>query len=106
MQGCFDQGSVATLSCIPGLISNVISLLFGLVAIVAVILIIYGGARFVLSGGDEKQVEGARKTITYAIIGLVVVLLSFAIVNLIGFIAGVDCFKIAGWSLKSCQTKQ
>jgi len=41
-----------------------------------VILLIYAGIRFVMSGGDPKQVQQARSIITYAIIGLVIVLSS------------------------------
>jgi hypothetical protein len=93
---CYTDTGVATLGCIPNLLNNLVTLLFGLVGIVAVIFVIYGGAKFVLSGGDEKQVEGARKTITYALIGLVVVILAFAIVNFISYITGVGCIKQLG----------
>ena len=88
---------VATLDCIPAVVQNVIYAAFLFAGIVAVILIIYSGIKFILSGGDPKQVEGARKTMTYAIIGFIVILLSFAILNLISTITGVDCIKFFGF---------
>ena len=97
---CVVNG-VATLSCIPTVLGNIIYWLFALIGIAAVIFVIYGGAKFVLSGGDPKQVEGARKTITYALIGLVIVVMSFAIINLVSYVTGVTCIK--NFSLTNCQ---
>ena len=90
-------GDVATLDCVPAVVQNIITALFLFAGIVAVILIIYSGIKFVLSGGDPKQVEAARKVMTYAIIGFVVILLSFAILNLIAYITGVECIKFFGF---------
>ena len=93
--------SVANLTCIPIILSDVVFWLFGLVAVTAVILVIYGGAKFVLSAGDPKQVDSARKTITYALIGMVLVLFAFGIVKLIGYVTGVKC--ISQFSIGGCQ---
>ena len=99
-----DPNAVLNLTCLPILFSNLLFWLLAIVGLVCVILVIYGGARFVFSGGDEKQVDGARKTITYAIIGLVIVLFAAVIINLIGVISGVSCFEFGpGWSLGVCQ---
>jgi len=54
-----------------------------IVGISAVIVIIVAGLRYVLSGGDPKNTTAAKDTILYAVIGLVVALLSFAIVNFV-----------------------
>lgn len=91
---------VATLDCIPAVFQNIIFGAFLFAGIITVILIIYSGIRFITSGGDPKQVEGARKTLTYAIIGFIVILLSFAILNLISTITGVNCIKFFGF--KNC----
>ena len=45
--------------------------------------IIYGGLRYVISGGDSKKVTDAKNTIMYAIIGLIIAILSYAIVNFV-----------------------
>ena len=63
------------------LIKNIINILLFLVGAIAVIMIIIGGLRYVISGGDQGQITGAKNTILYAIIGLVVAVLAYAIVN-------------------------
>lgn len=89
---------VATLDCIPAVVQNVIFAAFIFAGIIALILIIYSGIKFILSGGDAKQVEGARKTLTYAIIGFILILLSFAILNLISTVTGVSCIQLFGFT--------
>ncbi len=61
-------------------ITNTMLLVIG---IAAVIMLIVGGFRYVLSNGNEKAVSGAKDTILFAIIGIVVALLSYAIVNFV-----------------------
>ena len=52
-------------------------------------MLIIGGFRYVLSQGDEKATKGAKDTILFAIVGIVVAILAFAIVNfVIGSIGG------------------
>lgn len=97
---CVQDGA-ATLSCIPIVFKNIVTATLVFVGVVAVFLIILSGIKFITSGGDPKQVEGARNTLTYAIIGLVVVLLSFLIINVIGRITGVECINDFGFN--SCQ---
>ncbi len=62
------------------LITN--TLLLG-IGVISVIMIVIGGIRYATSGGDEKGTKGAKDTILYAVIGLVVALLAFAIVNFV-----------------------
>ncbi|MBA3678981.1 hypothetical protein H0W80_02175 [Candidatus Saccharibacteria bacterium] len=62
------------------IITNTMLLAIG---VVSVIMLIVGGFRYVLSNGNEKAITGAKDTILYAIIGIVVALLSFAIVNFV-----------------------
>jgi len=107
MGGCFQDG-VATLSCIPAIFSNVVKGFLLFAGTIAVIFIIYGGIRFITSGGDPKNVAGARQILTYAIAGLIIVLLSFAIVYLIGYLTNsTSCLetisKSPGDFLKGCQ---
>lgn len=79
---------VPTLNCIPAVFISLINTALLFAGIVAVVMIILGGIKFITSGGDPKQVEGARNTLTWAIVGLIVILLSFAILNFIGVITG------------------
>lgn len=64
-------------------ITQIINILLFLIGAVAVIMIIIGGIRYVLSNGDSSQITGAKNTIMYAVIGLVVALLAYAIVNFV-----------------------
>lgn len=64
-------------------LKNILNALFEIIGVVAVAMIVYGGFQYMISGGDEKKVENAKKTITYAVIGLIVVILAGAIVNFI-----------------------
>ncbi len=98
--GSCVQGSnqVATLACIPIVFKNIVFWLFALAGIAAVFFVMFAGIKFLTSGGDPKQVEGARKTMTYAIIGLVIIILSFAIINLIGVITGATCISAFGFN--------
>ncbi len=53
------------------------------VGAVAVLMIIVGGFRYVLSGGDASQTKSAKDTILYAIIGVIIAIMSYAIVNFV-----------------------
>ncbi len=65
------------------MVGTVINLLIYAIGIVSVIMIIVGGLRYTLSGGDQAGVTSAKNTILYAVVGLVVAILSFAIVNFV-----------------------
>lgn len=64
-----------------GIITNVINVLIFAVGIIAVIMVIVGAIRMVTSSGNENAVKDARNTILYAVIGLVIAVLAFAVVN-------------------------
>lgn len=63
------------------LINTIVNLLIFFIGVVAVIVIIVSGFTFVTSNGNKEQVTKARNTLTYAIVGLVVAILAYAIVN-------------------------
>lgn len=83
------EGDIATLACIPIVIKNLVQWALIFAGVVALFLIIYAGFQFVTSKGDPQQVDNAKKTLTYAIIGLLLIFFSFAILNLISAITGV-----------------
>lgn len=66
-----------------GVFKRVTNTILYIVGIIAVIMLIIGGIRYVVSGGDAKKVTDAKNTILYAIIGLVICFLAFAIVNFV-----------------------
>ncbi len=88
------QDGVATLRCLPVIFHNVVNGALIFVGVVALFLIIYSGIRLILSGGDPKQVEAARKIMNYAILGAILVLSSFAILYFIAYVTNSkDCIS-------------
>jgi Type IV secretion system pilin len=66
-----------------GVFQKVTNIALYLIGAVSVLMLIYGGIRYTLSGGDSKNVTAAKNTILYAIVGIVVAILAFAIVNFV-----------------------
>lgn len=65
------------------LMQNVINLLLLVLGMIAVIAIIIGGIRYTTSNGDPGQTKAAKDTILYAVIGLIVAILAYAIVSFV-----------------------
>jgi|SRR3989344_3472680 len=67
--------------------SSIVSFVFNLLIIVALLIslifLIYGGIKWITSGGDKAAVESARNTVVAAIVGLVIVLLTWVIINFV-----------------------
>jgi hypothetical protein len=98
MNGCeYSSGTdkIMTLSCIFPIIANLIYWAIGMAGTIALFMIIFAGYQFLFSGGDAKSVDGARKTLTYAILGLVLIFLSFFILNFIATVTGVGCLNFS-----------
>jgi len=87
---CIENG-IATLRCVPIALSAIISWAMVLSGIVAVFLIVFSGLKFMTSGGDPEKVSGARKTMTFAVLGLILILLSFVALKVISNLTGVQC---------------
>ena len=66
-----------------GVFKQITNTILYIVGVIAVIVLIIGGIRYLISGGDSKKVTDAKNTVLYAIIGLIIALLSFAIVNFV-----------------------
>jgi len=95
---CLSQGSDLTTgnggNCTPAntatgsqkiqdIVTTIVNIFSVVVGIVAVIMIIWGGFKYITSGGDSGNISGAKNTIIYAIIGLVVVALAQFIVQFV-----------------------
>jgi len=77
-----DSGDVGK-GGIQRIIKNVINLFSLIVGAVSVIMIIYGGFKYITSGGNDSNVGSAKSTIMYALIGLVIVALAQVIVRFV-----------------------
>ncbi len=76
-------GAKANLFTNGGLFQTIANVLIFIVGAVSVIMLIIGGLRYVLSAGNASSVEGAKNTILFAIIGVIVAALSFAIISFV-----------------------
>lgn len=65
------------------MIKTVINTMLFILGTIAVIMIIVGGIRYTTSGGDASGVKSAKDTVLYSVVGLVVALMSYAIVNFV-----------------------
>ena len=77
------DGCPADLFGDTGVFKQVTNTVLYIVGIIAVIMLIIGGIKYVVSGGDSKKVTDAKNTVLYAIIGLIIAFLAFAIVNFV-----------------------
>jgi len=82
--GC---GQLSGLSCTSGgandLIVTIINILLGVAFLVAVLMLIIGGFRYIFDAGNESGAEAGKKTVINALIGLVIIILSYVIVQVV-----------------------
>ncbi len=68
---------------LTSMIGTILNIVYGVIGIVTVVMIIIGGVNYATSQGDSTKVKKGKDTILYGIIGLVIVLLAFAITNFV-----------------------
>lgn len=66
-----------------GVFRTITNVMLFLIGAISVIMLIIGGIRYVVSGGDSSAVQAAKNTILYAIVGIVVAILAYAVVNFV-----------------------
>lgn len=66
-----------------GVFTQVTNTVLYVVGAISVIMLVWGGFRYIISGGDSKKVTDAKNTILYAILGLIIVFFAYAIVNFV-----------------------
>lgn len=79
---------------IVGILRNIISILAPVAGIAFFIMLLVGGYHFVTSGGDPKAAGQARTTLTFAVIGIVLVVASWLIIKAIAEFTGVDITRV------------
>lgn len=84
---------LATKVTIPAFVSAAITLALVIAAIIFFFMLVIGGIKWIMSGGDKAQTEGARNQITAALVGLVIVFAAWAIAQLIGTFFGIKIFS-------------
>ncbi len=88
----FAQGTagVASFKDLETMFANVVKAATGLAGVALFVMLVVGGYKFLFSGGDMKKLEGARGTITNAIVGLAAIAVAYLILLMIKTITGVD----------------
>jgi hypothetical protein len=86
---CVTNGA-ATISCFEPMLKNVIISLVSLSGLALFLMLLVGGFNFLLAGGDQKKLDKAKSTISSAIIGLVIIIVAYLILQTIQVITGVN----------------
>ena len=79
---------VAQLADLEGVFENAVSAVLALVGIVLFIMLVMGGFKYTTAGGDPKKLEDAKKTLTYAVLGVAFIAISYLILRLIATLTG------------------
>ena len=83
------DAEVATIQGLQCLLANVLSVALTLIGIAGFIMLLVGSMQYLLSGGNAQHTEKAKHTMTFAIVGLIVGLSSFIILNLVSTFLGI-----------------
>jgi len=84
---------VATIQGLQCLIANIFTVFITLLGLAGFIMFLIAGIRWLTSGGNTKGMETARNTMTFAVIGLVVALSAFIVINLLADFTGVNIIR-------------
>ncbi|MEK7126580.1 MAG: pilin [Patescibacteria group bacterium] len=76
-------GATGGETTLRGLILTIVNYFLGFLGLLAVIMVIYGGVTYVYSAGNDEAIGKAKKIIMYALIGIVIILLSFVLVRMV-----------------------
>ena len=77
------QNSNGDTASLGSIFKNVVNILLYVIGAISVIMLIFGGIRYATSAGNSNNVTAAKNTIMYALIGLVIAVLAYAIVNFV-----------------------
>ncbi|MDO4271388.1 MAG: hypothetical protein Q4C83_00150 [Candidatus Saccharibacteria bacterium] len=83
VQNGFNAVGGSNSGSLTDMVKKIINTMLFIVGILAVVMIIYSGIRYITAHGDKGQVASAQSTLIYSIVGLVVAIVSYAIVNFV-----------------------
>ncbi len=93
------QQDVATIQGLECLIANIFTVIITVIGLAGFVMFVIGGLTWMIAGGDTNKVATARNSMTYTVIGMVVTLSAFIILNLIASFTGISIitqFRIPG----------
>lgn len=89
-----DPSGFASTTTIGDVVSAVVPFILSISGVIVFVMLIYGGILYLTSAGDPKNVEKATKTITYSLIGLIVIVASYSIMRFIQTVFGLETVGI------------
>jgi hypothetical protein len=81
--GVDKAGGAGETSNLGSRIKTIVNILLYILGAIAVVMIVIGGVRYTTSNGDSSAITSAKNTILYAVIGLIVAILAYSIVNFV-----------------------
>lgn len=100
VKGCLQDPNgdkVATLSCVPAIFSNLLNAMLLFAGLMALIMFIMGGFKYMNSAGDPKKLDGAINNVKFGIIGLAIVLFSYLFIRIISILTQTPCVMYFGF---------
>ncbi|MNH58404.1 hypothetical protein D3C73_102000 [compost metagenome] len=83
VQSARGDGQPVTLFGAGGIFTTIVNILLFIIGALSVIMLIIGGIRYTVSGGNQSAITAAKNTIMYAIVGIIIAVLAYAIVNFV-----------------------
>ena len=83
VQAAYSPGMPTAILGGTGIFTTAVNILLFIVGVLSVIMIIIGGLRYVVSGGNSTAVSAAKNTVLYAIVGVVIAFLAYALINFV-----------------------
>lgn len=90
MNAATNASDVATIQGVQCLLANIFTVIITIIGLAGFVMFIVGAFRYLLSGSNSKGVDTARQTITSMVIGIIVALSGFIILNLLSSFTGID----------------
>ena len=84
------EGDVPTIYGLEAMVAKILNIIISLAGVVLLLMLIMGGFGYITSGGDKEKAAKAKNTLTYAILGLVVILGAWLIIRLIEEFTGLN----------------
>jgi len=84
----FGTGSLSSISGlpkettdVPTIVTNIINLILGFLALIAIVIVLIGGFEWMTAGGNDDKVKTAQKRLKYGLIGLVIIFVAYGVVT-------------------------
>ena len=90
-----DDVAAPTGTTVEDILAFAVTALIAVAGLIFIIMLLIGGLRWILSGGDKAATESARGQVTAALVGLVIVFSAYAIVLLLNTIFGINILEFA-----------